>query len=241
MLVCFVPPLLILAAFEVETRLRYRRARRLTLKRRGLAFGSGELFCPWKAFAGLRFYPIREQPNLKRCVVLRHGRKKQIGEWSSVSLALDAAQQQALTRAVPDFRPAGLGEFQIEERQNPAVPVHPSPLFFKAMTVYTLGFYLLLHGAPLLAIFYPVRKPDRSHHTSELVITERRAAQIADFIARHFESEREFQLWGFWTGTTLTVLGITGLAGSAALFRRSEIRPNGSGLSPGALGKPSSS
>ena len=217
---CVFPPLTILIGFEVETHLRHRRSRRLTLKRSGLQFGSGDSFCPWRTFAGLRFYPIAGQPHLKRCAVLRKDRHRSIGEWPRVSLALDAEQQQALVRAVQDYRPADLGEIRIEEQQQPARTLRPGPLFFKAAAIYMLGLYLLLHGGTLMAVFWPGRKPERSNRTSEFVITERRAEQLADFLVRHFRSKEEFQASAFCAGAILTLAGITSLMAGRSLFRR---------------------
>jgi hypothetical protein len=214
------PPVLLLVALEVEVRLRHQQKRRLVLKKRGLVFQPGDSSCPWRAFAGLRFNPIPEQPHLKRCDVLVTDRRKPFAASPRWSLALDAAQQQALTQAVPIYRPASLGDFCIEELQTVDSPIQQYRVPFKAVAVYVLGLYLFLHGAPLTFVFYDSGKPRPREHTSDFVVTERRSKQMGQFIIRHFHSLEEFRAWGFWTGTSLVVLGLSGIGVGSFMLRR---------------------
>ena len=214
------PPILVLIMSEVQIRIYHVQKRRLSFKKRGLVFQVGDLVCPWESLAGFRFEPIVNQPQLKRCYILGRGPHGQIIMRPKWSLALDAAQRQALLKALPIYHPAGLGEIRIEDANTIESAVHVRRVPFAAMSLCLLGLLLCLNGAPLAFVFFGDKEPRSREHTSDFVVAERRDKQIAEFVTRHFSSLTEFRAWAFWTGVTITVLGAGAIAGGVVLLNR---------------------
>jgi hypothetical protein len=167
----------------------------------------------WKALAKIQFEPIAENPTLTKCSVFVYFSKR-VPEARRFRIVIESpAQVRELIQTLEAKRQATGTNFKIVALENPEPPPAVVPLTIFAFSLFLAGFYLLLHGLPLLGIALTPRNHEPNNHPE----FDPEVAKLGRFLADHFSSVEQMHQFYLWTGIILTVAGL------ALMFWRSRL------------------
>ncbi len=168
----------------------------------------------WKALAKIQFDPIAENSSLTKCSVFIYFSKR-VPEARRFKIVIESpAQVRELIQALEAKRQATGTDFKIVVLENPEPPPAVVPLTAFAFSLFLAGFYLLLHGLPLLGIALMPRSHEPNNHPE---FDPEQVAKLGRFLADHFSSVEQMHQFYLWTGIVLTVVGL------ALMFWRSRL------------------
>ncbi|HZL77275.1 MAG TPA: hypothetical protein VFC17_00295 [Candidatus Limnocylindrales bacterium] len=202
--------LFVAGMMEIQIRARQRSKRVILFNEKGITVKPAKNpFVRWKQILKFQLEPIPEVPGTTALMLYlraRPGRKQtQRAFWAMV--LENPSQTQDLARYLQTRKSETPTCYEIEilESPGPAEQKSPAPYLFLGMTLIMGGYFLLIHGGPMLLAIL-----DRDHHDSGdgQKLSPEAAARIQHFIHRHFASKEEFRHFFLTLGIILIVSGV---------------------------------
>ena len=194
----------------IQIRARQRSKRVILFNEKGITIKPAKnSFVRWKQILKFQLVPITEAPGISALILYlraRSGRRQsQRAFWAMV--LENPSQTQDLVRYLQTRKSETPTSYEIEilEGPGPAEQKSPAPYLFLGMTLIMGGYFLLIHGGPMLLAIL-----DRDHHDSGdgQKLSPEAAARIQHFIHRHFASKEEFRHFFLTLGIILIVSGV---------------------------------
>ncbi len=201
------PVVLIIAAFEVLTRVTHRSKRTIELEPKRVSINPAKYNrIPWKQITAWQIEPIPKAARLSKLTLsycLAKGGKRP-RQWSMVLRQTD--QEHQFISELEQLRQRGVNSSQVARLPAPAAP-KTNTRRVRSMLAVALGLYCILHGLPLLgAGLLPVnRPPDESQSNSRFTAKEK--AKLRRVVGETFSSPEQFQRFLLVAGCGLTTLG----------------------------------
>lgn len=196
-----VAPLLIMAVLlggiELQLRLRHRTKRWLKLDALRITTQQGLL--PWKRLVSWRLEPVPDEPSLRKLTV-EHRWSKKASRTRSIVLQ-HPEHTQILKSEVEHLRQRNITEVPLVELAE-SLPT-PKRRRIRGMVAVALGFYLFIHGCPLLLVGLtasdkPAGSKDDTRPPSPGV------EKLGRLLAKHFSSAKQLRIAFVFTGAVLT-------------------------------------
>jgi hypothetical protein len=226
-LVCAMVPILsVMAAFELQVRITRRNKRTINFDPKRISISPAKYNrVPWNRVRSWRFEPLSQAQGLSK-LTFEYGigmNGKQAREWS-IALRQNNQEHEILSE-LEHYRQIGLNKAQLVRLSAPFVPVDPKRRL-RSMIAAAVGFYLLVHGCPLLflGLFPGPRHADEARQDSQFTANER--AKFQQIIARTFSSRQQFQHFLLLAGGGLTAAGAGLYFWGLSKTRRSDIVQN---------------
>lgn len=160
----------------------------------------------FKSVAQFQFEPVAEKPSLTKLSIFEHSSKRVPLRRRFVMIIESPAQVRELVQTLEVKRQTVGKDFKIVTLNQPQPPPAGAKFPLAAsMSITFTGFYLILHGLPLIGIALLPREHDSS---SNLVIDPEQAAKVGQFFAAHFSSVEQLRHFYLGAGSALTIAGL---------------------------------
>jgi hypothetical protein len=202
--------LFVAGMMEIQIRARQHSKRVISFNEKGITVKPAKnSFVRWKQILKFQLEPIPKVPGTTALMLYlraRPGRKQtQRAFWAMV--LENPSQTQDLVRYLQTRKAETPTSYEIEilERTEPAEQQSPAPYLFLGMTLMMAGYFLLMHGGPMLVAIL-----DRDHHDSgdDRKLSPEAAARLRQFILTHFSSKEEFRRFFLTLSIVLIVAGV---------------------------------
>jgi hypothetical protein len=200
------PVVVIMLAFEVQTRVTHRSKRKLKLEAKKVYISPAKYYyIAFKQILGWRLEPVAEAPEFSK-LTLEYSldkKRKLLREWSMI---LRHEQECNFLSELEQLQRAGSTSAEVVRLPQPLVRKKVNRRLRSAAAV-ALGFYFLIHGLPVLGgcLFPASGETEQSRPGSRL--SARGKAKLREFVALHFSSLEEFRKFMILAGASLTALG----------------------------------
>lgn len=202
--------LFVAGMMEIQIRARHRSKRVIQIEEKGITVKPAKnSFVRWKQILKFQLVPI---PGVQGTTALilylraRPGRKQpQRAFWAMV--LENPLQMQDLVRYLQTKKSETPTSYEIEilERAEPAEQQNPAPHLLLGMMLMMAGYFLLMHGGPMLVAIL-----DGGHQDSGdgRKLSPEAAARLRQFILTHFSSKEEFRRFFLTLSIVLIVAGV---------------------------------
>jgi len=195
---------------EIQIRARHRSKRVIQIKDKGITVKPAKnSFVRWKQILKFQLVPIPEAPGTSALILylrVRPGRRQTHRAFWAMALE-NPSQTQDLLRYLQTRKSETPTSYEIEilERPGPTEKQSHAPYLFLGMTLMMAGYFLLMHGGPMLVAIL-----DRDHHDSGdgRKLSPEAAARLRQFILTHFSSKEEFRRFFLTLSIVLIVAGV---------------------------------
>jgi len=205
--VCSAMFLVVFAAGEIQIRIQQRSKRSIKIKDKKIVVQPAKnSMVRWGKILKFQLEPIPETPGLTKLNLFLHGRPNQKPSgrafWSMV--LENPSQQQKLVCYLQIKRTETPSDYEIEILGSPALPKSPAPFPFLEMMLFMGGFFLLLHGIPMLLAILGEHHRDPGEPSK---LSPEQIAKLQQVILNHFSSREEFRHFFLMLGSGLTMAG----------------------------------
>jgi len=209
-----------LAALETRIRIRQRSKRVIQIEEKRIVIKPARnRFVPWKRVRKFQFEPVPDVPGLMKLKLFLKGRPNQKSSerafWAMVLENTSAMRE--LMGCLQKKKTEGLTDFELEILERSATLENPAPFVFLGMTVFMAGWYLMVHGLPILFAFW-----GGGHHDSDerSKLSPEELARLRHFILSHFSSPEEFRHFFLALSIAVTVAGVALMISGSWLMKR---------------------
>jgi hypothetical protein len=212
--------LVILAALEIQIRIRQRSKRVIQIEEKRIVVKPARnQIVPWKRVRKFQFEPVPDTPGLMKLKLFLKGRPKQkSSERAFWAMALEkTSAMQELMGYLQKKKTEGPTDFELEVLERPATIENPAPYLFLGMTVFMAGWYLMVHGLPVLFAMLGGGHHDSDEHSR---LSPEEIARLRHFILNHFSSPEEFRHFFLALSIALTIAGVALMISGHWLARR---------------------
>jgi len=211
--------LVILAALEIQIRIRQRSKRVIQIEEKRIVVKPAKnQTVPWKRVRKFQFEPVPDTPGLMKLKLLLKDRPNQkSSERAFWAMALEKTSMQELLGCLQKKKTAGPTNFELEILERPAAPENPAPYVFLGMTVFMAGWYLMVHGLPVLFAMLGGGHHDPDEHSR---LSPEEIARLRYYILNHFSSPEEFRHFFLALSIALTIAGVALMISGHWLARR---------------------
>jgi hypothetical protein len=211
--------LVFLAALEIQIRIRQRSKRVIQIEERWIIVKPARnQTVPWKRVRKFQFEPVPDTPGLMKLKLLLKSRPNQkSSERAFWTMVLEKASMQELLGCLQNKKTEGPTDFELEVLEHPATPGNSAPFVFLGLTLFMAGWYLMVHGLPILFAIL-----GGGHHDSDerSRLSPEEIARFRHFILKHFSSPEEFRHFFLALSIALTVAGVALMISGRRLAKR---------------------
>lgn len=228
--------LFVLAVAEIQTRIQQRFKRVIQIMDNKIIVKPAKnQFIRWERISKFQFEPIPETPSLMKLKLFLHGRpNKETSGRAFWSMVLEnPSQMQELMGCLQEKKTEGPTDFELEVLEYPAAPENPTPFRFLGMTVYMAGWYLMVHGLPILFAILGGGHHDPDERSR---LSPEEIAKLRHFILNHFSSPEEFRHFFLALSIALTVAGVALMILGLWLAKRKAASEPGAAVGSGCGG-----
>jgi hypothetical protein len=226
--------LAILVALEIQIRIRQRSKRVIQIEEKRIVVKPARnQIVPWKRVRKFQFEPVPDVPGLMKLKLFLNGRPNQKSTerafWVMVLEKTSAMRE--LTGFLQKKKTEGPTDFELEILERPAVPETSTPFVFLGMTIFMAGWYLMVHGLPILFAIL-----GGGHHASDerSRLSPEEIARLKHFILNHFSSPEEFRHFFLALSIGLTVAGVALMVSGRWLAKRKVANEPGAAAGSGS-------
>ena len=206
---CLVLLLFIFGMLETQIRIGQRSKRVIQIEDKKIKVKPAKnQLIRWNRISKFQFEPIPEMPELMKLKLFLHGRPNQkLSERAFWSMVLAQPEQvKGLVECLQKRQMETPTNYEVEVLEKSPPPEHPTPFPYLGLSLYLGGFYLLIHGLPLLLIGLANRGHHYSEDDSDLTLNQK--AKLGRFILKHFSSLEEMRYFFIVAGGVLMLLGL---------------------------------
>jgi hypothetical protein len=214
--------LVLFLGLEFGIRSRHRSKRVIRIEDKGIYLKpSKRQLIRWKEVSAWLAEPIPQEPELsKLTVLLSQSKKPQKTAWSMV---LDKSQMRTMFAELELRKNIPPANFQIDILNEPSLPESRTRFSMAGLCLYLFGFYLLLHGGPLLLSGLTHGHSHGDSGGSKFTSAE--IEKLARFFQAHFSSKAEVRHFFIVAGSVLTGLGLVFMVWGWLLMKRLRKQP----------------
>lgn len=211
--------LFVCAALEIQTRIRQRSKRVIQIEeKRIIVKPAKNQMVPWKRVRKFQFEPVPDTPGLMKLKLLLKGRPNQkSSERAFWAMVLEKTSMQELLGFLQKKKTEGPTDFELETLERPAASENPAPFVFLGMTIFMAGWYLMVHGLPILFAILGGGHHDPDERSK---LSPEEIARLRHFILKHFSSLEEFRHFFLALSIALTVAGVALMISGRWLAKR---------------------
>lgn len=209
-----------LAGLEIQIRIRQRSKRVIQIEEKRIVVKPARnQIVQWKRVRKFQFEPVPDIPGLMKLKLFLKGRPNQkSSERAFWAMVLERTlTMQELMGCLQKKKTEGPTDFELEILERPAATENPAPFVFLGMTVFMAGWYLMVHGLPILFAIL-----GGGHHSPDerSRLSPEEIARLRHFILNHFSSPEEFRHFFLALSIALTVGGVALMISGRWLAKR---------------------